>query len=265
MRFLLSTLFLVLPFSVFAGKSKVLVTGSSTIAPVMLEISKSFEKETGIRVDVQTGGSSRGIADQRKGLANIGMVSRALKSTEKDIQGYLLARDGIGLIVHADNPLQELSRQQVIDIYKGKIKNWKELGWKDQPINVVNKAEGRSTLEVFLSFFALKNSEIKASVVIGDNEQGIKTVSGNPYAIGYVSIGTAEFNSQIGVPVKALGLDGVAATVENVRNGKFPLARELNLIVKGNPEVDTQKLLDFALSKKTGKLIEQFYFVPLYK
>ena len=69
------------------------------------------------------------------------------------------------------------------------------LGGHDAPITVVNKAEGRSTLELFTNYFKLMNSDIKAHVVIGDNEQGIKTVAGNPNSIGYVSIGTAEFAS----------------------------------------------------------------------
>ncbi|MEZ4470945.1 MAG: hypothetical protein R3F60_09120 [bacterium] len=95
------------------------------------------------------------------------------------------------------------------------------MGGADRGIVVVNKAEGRSTLELFLSHFHIKNEEIAASVVIRDNEQGIKTVAGNPDALGYVSIGTADYDAAHGVPIRLLPLDGVPATRRTSRRGGF--------------------------------------------
>jgi phosphate transport system substrate-binding protein len=100
-------------------------------------------------------------------------------------------------------------------------------------------------------------------VVIGDNQQGIKTVAGNPGAIGYVSIGTAEFDAGNGVPIKLLPMNGVAATVENVRNGSFPLSRPLNLVTKHIPMGLTRQLIDFARSKAVNDIVESQYFVPV--
>ncbi|WP_009543926.1 substrate-binding domain-containing protein [Crocosphaera subtropica] len=154
-------------------QGKLILTGSSTVAPLAAEIGKRFESEhPNVRVDVQTGGSSRGIADARTGVGNIGMVSRRLKEQEKDLQSFAIARDGIGIIVNQDNSVNTLSNQQIIDIYTGKLDNWQPINAKDAPITVVNKAEGRSTLELFLEYFQLKNQDMKASVVIGDNQQG---------------------------------------------------------------------------------------------
>jgi len=247
-----------------AADQKLVLTGSSTIAPLAAEIGKSFEKQNpGVRVDIQSGGSSRGISDARSGLADIGMASRALKSEERDLKSFTIALDGIGLILHRDNLVKSLTDQQVIDIYTGKVTNWREVGGRDTRITVVNKAEGRSTLELFLHHFKLKNSDIKAHVVIGDNQQGIKTVAGNPGAIGYVSIGTAEFDVANGVPIKLLPMNGVAATVENVRNGSFPLSRPLNLVTKYIPMGLTRQLIDFARSKAVNDIVESQYFVPL--
>lgn len=101
---------------------------------------------------MQTGGSARGINDARKGIADIGMVSRALKPDEKYLHAYAIALDGVGIIVHVSNRIPALSRRQTIDIYTGQIVNWKVVGGSDAPITVVNKAEGRSTLELFLNF-----------------------------------------------------------------------------------------------------------------
>jgi len=189
---LLATLSTVLLQPLHAADNRLVLTGSSTVAPLALEIGKRFEQQNpGTRIDVQTGGSSRGINDVRTGLANIGMVSRALKVSETDLTAHTIALDGIGIILHRSNPIEALSDGQIKAIYTGQIRNWHEVGGQDRPITVVNKAEGRSTLELFLQYFTLKSSQIKARVVIGDNQQGIKTVSGNFGAIGYVSIGTA--------------------------------------------------------------------------
>lgn len=250
--------------TVQAADQKLVLTGSSTIAPLAAEIGKRFEKQNpDVRVDVQSGGSSRGVNDARNGLADIGMASRVLKPEENDLKSFTIALDGVGLILHKANPVKTLTDQQVIDIYTGKISNWKQVGGKDARITVVNKAEGRSTLELFLHYYKLKNSDIKPQVVIGDNQQGIKTVAGNPGAIGYVSIGTAEFDESNGVPIKLLPLNGIAASVENVRNGSFPLSRPLNLVTKTAPQGLAKRFIDFAGSKAVYDLVEAQYFVPL--
>jgi phosphate transport system substrate-binding protein len=243
---------------------QLVLTGSSTIAPLAVEMGKRFESlHPGIRVDVQTGGSSRGINNTRQGLNDIGLVSRPLKDDEKDLHAFAIANDGVCLIVHKDNPVAQLSDAQVVAIYTGKIANWNEVGGKDAPITVVNKAEGRSTLELFCHYFKLKNSDIKAKVVIGDNEQGIKTVAGNPDAIGYVSIGTAEYDAAQGVPIRLLPIGGVAATSANVANGTFPLSRPLNLVTRSPPEGLIKEFLDFATSEQVQDLVREQSFVPL--
>lgn len=245
-----------------AAEDRLTLTGSSTVAPLASEIAKRYESQhPGVRIDVQMGGSSRGINDARMGLADIGMVSRALKPTEQDLAAFLIAMDGIGIILHKSNAVGELSDTQIIDIYTGKIRNWQQVGGVDLPITVVNKAEGRSTLELFLQHFNLKNSQIRAQVVIGDNQQGIKTVSGNPGAIGYVSIGTAEFEEARGTPIKLLPMAGQATTVEAVAKGHYPLSRQLNLVVKNAPEGLAKDFITFARSTAVKDLIEAQFFV----
>jgi phosphate transport system substrate-binding protein len=246
--------------------TKIVLTGASTLAPLAGEIGKRFEGlHPGVRVDVQTGGSSRGVGDVRQGLNSIGMVSRPLKEDERDLHAFGVANDGVSIIFHRSNPVQALTNQQVVDIYTGKITNWSQVGGNDAPITVVNKAEGRSTLELFTSYFKLKNSDIKAHVVIGDNEQGIKTVAGNPNSIGYVSIGTAEYDVAKGEPIKLLGIGGVEATSANVANGKFPLSRPLNLVTKSPPEGLVKEFIEFAQSPQVHDLVREQSFVPLVK
>lgn len=243
---------------------KLTLTGSSTIAPLMTEIAKRYEKEhPGVRIDVQTGGTGKGIADVRQGIADISMASRTLKPDEQDLTVHPLAADGVGMIVHRDNPIEQLTPEQIVAIFQDKINNWKELGATDLPIVAVHKAEGRATLEVFLDQFHLENPTIKPDVVVGHNEQGIKTVAGSPGAIGYVSIGTAEADIQAGIPIKLLPLKGVAASTETVADGSFPMSRPLNLITQGELSPLTQDLLEYAQSAAVHDLIREHYFVPL--
>lgn len=246
-----------------AASERLVLTGSSTVAPLAGEIARRFEtRHRGVRIDVQTGGSARGIQDARNGIADVGMVSRALKPEENDLHAFTIALDGIGIILHAHNRVAALSKQQIADIYTGKITNWKSVGGADARITVVNKAEGRSTLELFLHYLQLKNSEIKPHIIIGDNPQGIKTVAGNPHAIGYVSIGAAEYEAGRGAPIRLLTLDGVEASVANVRNGTFPLSRPLNLVTSGEPQGLARRFIEFARTPQVHDLIEAQYFVP---
>jgi phosphate transport system substrate-binding protein len=247
-------------------QGKLVLTGSSTVAPLVAEIGKRFESgHSGVRVDVQSGGSSRGISDARQGVADIGMVSRALKPEEKDLKASSIARDGVTVILHKDNPVPSLNDKQVVDIYTGKVTNWKQVGGKDGAITVVNKAEGRSTLELFTQYFKLKNTDIKAQVVIGDNEQGIKTVAGNPNAIGYVSIGSAENSVANGESIKLLPVGGVAATTANVQNGTFPISRPLNLVTKTEPQGLAKEFINFAQSQQVSDIVKKQNFVVVSK
>ena len=119
-------LVLLQPLAVFAADNKLSLTGSSTVAPLALEIAKRFEQNNaGVRIDVQTGGSGRGLADARSSAADLGLVSRALKPEESDLQSFTIALDGIAVILHKTNPVRVLSKEQIIAIYTGQIQNWK--------------------------------------------------------------------------------------------------------------------------------------------
>lgn len=245
------------------------LTGASTVAPLAAEIGKRYETlHPGIRIDVQTGGSARGVRDAREGLAHIGLVSRTLNDNEKDLRAYTLALDGIAIIVHKTNPVAALSRQQVVDIYTGKIADWSQLGPGRGAIVVENKAEGRSTLDLFLGYFKLNATEVRAAVVVGDNQEAIKVVAGNPLAIGYVSIGAAVYEADAGTPIKALPMEGVPPTIESVTQKKFPIMRELNLVVKkppegAVPEGTVKDFIAFAQSESVHDLVKDLFFVPL--
>lgn len=242
---------------------KISLSGSSTVAPLAQEIAVRFEKlHPGVRVDVQTGGSSRGVNDVAKGLVDIGMASRQLKNSEVGLTPHTIAWDGISIIVNKSNPIQQLNSDQVRAIYTGKVTNWSVLGGPDKSIVVVNKAEGHSTLELFLDYYQLTSDQVKAHIIIGDNQQALKTVEGNPNAIAYVSIGSASYEASHQAPIKLVGLGNIQASMENVAKGVFPLSRPLNLLSTKNTSRLAQEFIQFAKSSQVDDIIKQQYFVP---
>ncbi len=250
-------------FDSTSNSHRIVVTGSSTIAPLINEIALRFEAENpDYRIDVQTGGSSRGIADVQNGLADIGMASRELKTNELALVTHRVAIDGIGFIVHRNNPVSQLTSQQVKQIYLGQIENWSEIGGADKEIAVINKASGRGTLEVFLKHFQIKEADIQADVIVGENQQAILTIGSNESAIGYVSIGAADAEIELGANLKLLALDGVQASIQSVANGNYPVARNLNLVTTPKQSMATKKFIDFATSSQVNDLVESQFFVP---
>ncbi len=242
---------------------RITVVGSSTIAPLLSEIGKAYEKKhPNIRIEVQAGGSSRGVLDVRNGMAKLGMVSREMRPDEQDLQSALIARDGVGIILHKDNPVPRLSRSQVVDIYTGKLKNWRQLGGNDVPITVVSKAEGRSTLDIFSSYFGVPYKDISAHVIIGDNQQGIQTVAGSSGAIGYVSIGSAEYEAQQGAAIRLVPMDDQVPSTAAVASGRYAISRELNLVFKSPLSAQLQDFVAFTQSEAVIELVLGQYFVP---
>lgn len=261
----LATVCLFCPMGASALADQLTLAGSSTIQPVAEVLGQAFEQlHPEAQINVQGGGSSVGITAPQSGLAAIGMVSRALHHEEaQKLAPTTFALDGIALIVHASNPVSDLSRQQVIDTYTGTISNWRTLGWTDARIVVVNKEEGRATLELFAQYFALTGKFVRDAIIIGPNGQAIATVAGNRQAIAYVSIGSAEAAVEQGTPIKLLGLDGVAGTSANVKSGAYGLTRPLNFVTVGPPHGLAKAFLDFVLTPTGQQIVTEQEFVPV--
>lgn len=249
-----------------ALSGKITLSGSTTVSPLVLEIGKRFEKQyPGVRIDVQTGGSSRGINDAIKGLVDIGMSSRALNEKEKTaVASVTLANDGVCMLVHSSNPIRDLTDAQIRTLYTGGVKNWKELGGKDAPITVINRADGRAELEQFREYFKLGVDDIKATLISGENQHGIKTVAGDPNAVIYMSVGASEYAAANGEKVKPLRWNGIEATSANVANGTLPVTRPLILAVReASLSPLARAFVEYARAPAARDLVVQFGYVPL--
>ena len=244
--------------------SRLTLTGSSTVQPIIEDAAPLFEqKKPGLKIEIQGGGSGAGIKTATEGKADIGMVSRGLKPEESTLVATKIADDGIAILVHKDNPLSAITKEQVIKLYTGEALNWKDIGGNDGVVTLITKEEGRSTLELFAKHFEIEKKIKADAIVIGPNGQAIKTLEGNPNAIAYLSIGSAEKAVEAGSPIKLLSLDGVTATTANVQNATYPLRRPLNLVTKGAPTGVAKEFLDFMLSPEGQGVVVKQDFVPL--
>jgi phosphate transport system substrate-binding protein len=238
------------------------ITGSSTMCPLIGAIAERFRAvQPGVRIEVQCGGSDRGIKDVREGHAEIGMIARALKGDEKDLFGFPMARDGVSLIVHRDNPLTSLSEAQIAGIFSGEIRAWQPLNGKSAPIAVILREKAKPVSELFEKHFNL-SARIRGTVVPGDNPVTIAAVAADPDAIAYVSSGEAERKANSGVAIRVVPVGGVMPTERNVITGNYPLTRPLSLITRDLPAGASKDFINYCLSSKVVDLIVRFDYVP---
>lgn len=245
---------------------QLVVTGSATLAPLMQDIAERYQSlHPRAQIAIQANNSLQGVADVRQGTADIGLVSRDPSMQEKDLNWFMLAKDGIGVIVHKDNPITALTDKQIAAIFTGDITRWDAAGGNSAGITTVNAAEGNSSRTVFVKYFGIKAAELAQGPIIGYNEQIIKTVAGNPAAIGYASLGIAEQMAKQGTAIKLLPLESVTASMENVRRGRYPLTRTLNLVTRSAPQGLAKRFIDYTLSREAAALIKAHGFIPAAK
>lgn len=241
------------------------VTGSISMAPLIREIGQRFEEShTDVRVDVQADGSTRGVAEASKGLADIGMVARALKPDETTLHAAPIARDGLCMIVHRSNSVKTLTDDQIVKAYTRGVSNWRQIGGPDRPIVLVHVKDGRALVDLFLDHFKLKATQIRADALVSDSAQAIEAVAERPGAIACVSCGRAEAIGEKS-PIKVLPSGGVEPTIGHVRDGTYPLSRPLNLVTREEPKGLAKEFIDFARSNAVADLIAKHHFVPLEK
>ena len=237
----------------------VAISGSTSMEKMAKALAEGFMAENGdVTVDVQLGGSSTGITNVMDGVSDIGNVSRDLKDTETGLVGTEVALDGIGMAVHPDNPVSDLTIEQIADIYTGKITNWSEVGGEDMEIYVVGREAGSGTRDAFESITGVGESAVYASEQTSTGAAKT-TVASTPGAIAYVS-----FDS-IDDTVKTLAVDGVAISTETIRDGSYKLQRPFLMVTKEGAELSpaAQAFLDYALSEEGQTICEQVGLVRI--
>lgn len=246
-----------------ATGSQLQLAGSTTVQPLAEKLAAEFTKaNTGVKIDIQGGGTSVGITSAGDGTVEIGNASRALKDEEKkkypDLKEITIAFDGIAVVVNPNVKLDGLTRDQIRDIFSGKVTNFKDVGGPDAPITIVSREEGSGTRTAFEDLVMLakdangkdvKTPIFEKAILQQSNGQIRTTIATTENSIGYLSFGFLDSS------IKALKFDGIEPTVANVKNNTYKVSRPLNMLTKGDPKPLAKAFIDYILSDEGQKLV----------
>lgn len=237
--------------------------GSTSMEKVIGALSEQFMADNGgVNVTYDPTGSGTGIETVKNGNCDIGLSSRALKDSETGLTGTVVALDGIAVIVNAENPVEDLTAEQIADIFTGKITNWKELGGEDLEISCVGREAGSGTRDGFESVTDTKDA-CKLSQELTSTGAVIAAVGSNKNAVGYASYSAVEGQTAI----KALKVNGVECSEATVLDGTYAIQRPFVLVTREGEQLSdaAQAFMDFALSKDAAELIRKAGAIPVAK
>ena len=229
--------------------------GSTSMEKVIGALSESYMAvNKDVTVNYNPTGSGSGITAVQEGTCDIGLSSRALKDEEKSagLKETVLAYDGIAIIVHPDNPVSDLSIDQIAKLYTGEITNWEDVGGKDAEVVLIGREAASGTRDGFESITGTKD-KCQYRQELTSTGDVIATVSQNPNAIGYASL------SAVKESVKALSVGGVAPSEDTVKDGSYVIQRPFVLVTKDGVTLSpaAQAFLDYALSADAAPIIAQ--------
>ena len=228
--------------------------GSTSMEEVMGALIEGFkEVQPNVTVNYTGSGSGAGITGAQDGTCDIGLASRDLKAEETGVKQITIALDGIAIIVNPNNPVADLSIDQIAQLFTGEITNWSEVGGNDAEVVPIGREAGSGTRDGFESITGTEDTCVYQNELTSTGEV-IANVASNPNAIGYASLSAVEGDTTI----KTLTVDGVAPTAETVVDGTYAIQRNFNFIV---PEDDSKlsdaakAFIEFAQSEDAAGLI----------
>ncbi len=227
--------------------------GSTSMEKVIGALSESFmAQNSGVTVNYNPTGSGSGITAVQEGTCDIGLSSRALKDEEKSagLKETVLAYDGIAIIVHPDNPVSDLSVEQIAKLYTGEITNWKDVGGNDAEVVLIGREAASGTRDGFESITGTKG-KCQYRQELTSTGDVITAVSQNPDAIGYASLASVKDS------VKALNVDGVTPSEATIKDGSYKVQRPFVLVTMEGKELSpaAQAFFDYAISSDAASII----------
>jgi phosphate transport system substrate-binding protein len=234
------------------AQNAVCIAGSTSVQPFAEKLAEIYLRDhPQVRIDVQGGGSSAGVFAAEHGAADLGASSRELIGQEKQLQEIPIAYDGIAVVVNKQNPLANLSLKQIQQIFLGEITDWGQFHLAPHPIHIITREEGSGTRNAFEELVMGKHAEITPDALVQDSNGSVRElVADDPYAIGYISMGLVDAR------VKALSVDGVAPTRENVKDRNYRLVRRFLLVAREIKPGTCQDFITFILSAQGQSLLE---------
>ena len=235
-----------------ALSGSVATDGSTSMEKVIGALGEAYEQKTGITVTYNPTGSGSGIKAVSEGRCDIGLSSRSLKDAEKaeGLSQTILAYDGIAVIVNPENPVEDLSLEQIAKIYTGEITNWSEVGGKDAQIVLIGREAGSGTRDGFESITGTTDA-CQYRQELTSTGDVITTVAQNPDAIGYASLASVKDT------VKALAVEGVTPSEETVKDGSYLVQRPFVLVTRESVELSAaaQDFFNYITSAEANEII----------
>ena len=240
----------------FAWAGNLVIKGSTTVLPIAQKAVEAYMKENpDIKISLSGGGSSNGIKALIDGSTDIATASRFIKdkeiklAVEKDVfpVAFAIAYDSIIPVVHPSNNINNLTLKQLKAIYKGEIKNWKEVGGPDLQIVINSRDTSSGTFETWEKKVMKKERITPRAQVMASNGAIVQAVSNNKYAMGYIGIG------YLSPGVKALKVNGIKGTEETTLNGSFPISRPLFMFTNGWPKGETLDFINYVINPQKGQ------------
>ena len=251
--------FLIFPPASPGGGSETSIVGSGCSVSVpgyLAELSKAYERETGVKIMVLGGGSVRGLTDLKEGRTDFAASCQSKSPADpKDFEFITASWDALVFIVHKSNPVNSVTSDDVRKIYEGSINNWKQLGGHDRNlISIISTTVGMGGVGEALDKYILQGQVLKqqknSSMQASSTTIWEQLVEDMPEAFASDGFGSARKRN-----VKMLKVNGVAPTKENIVSGKYPFRRPLYVVVKKNPKPEVRRFVEFILSKKGQKMI----------
>jgi phosphate transport system substrate-binding protein len=245
-----------------AVHNKLTIGGSLLLVPILTDMARRFEGlNPDVRIDVQSSGTGKGVANLRSGVSDIAMAPRALREAERDLFAFPIARDGVAVIVNTANPVKGISSSQLTDILVGRISNWTALNGLDAPVKL-GWRQGEGSTEFVLEHLKLRRAQIGLHTAIVTNEDAIKFVANTPDGVALASVGLSERSARERIPIKLLAYNGFPAASRTIQNHVYALSRPLTLITRRPPEGVQKQFIEFATSKRVIDLQLKYGFVP---
>ncbi|MFE8698778.1 phosphate ABC transporter substrate-binding protein [Cytobacillus sp. FJAT-53684] len=244
------------------SKEIVSISGSTSVGPLAEKLAEKFkDKNENINIEVNQIGSSAGITNATSGVSEIGMSSRDLKEEEQanGLKETIIAYDGIVVVTHPSNKVNNLTLDQVKQIFTGEVTNWSQLGGDDLEIVVVSREDGSGSRDAFQEIVGYRSGELIRNAIIASGNGNIKTtVATNKHAVGFISF------EYIDDSISTIQIDGVEATAENVLQHKYSLSRPFLFVHKEENLTDAGiQFIDYILSSDGQTIVSEAGAIPV--
>jgi len=249
------------------NSAAVIIAGSTSVQPyVEVLVEEYVILNPDMIIDVQGGGSSAGIQAVESHTAQLGMSSRNLRDTEEYLWNERIAKDGLAIIINPDNPLitpdnpnPSLTLEQIRGIYAADYVNWGQLGGTDARIHIITREEGSGTRSAFEEL-VMDDKRITPRAIVQDSNGSVRQlVSDDPNSIGFISLGLVDRGAR---PVKALRINDVAATLQNVLDGDYELYRSFIFVSLEAPTGNVLHFIEFIRSQDGQRIMTERGLIP---